>query len=103
MQKDVIINGDDWKGLLTFIAGFLVRKREFHLILTSNPQIIRGNMENWKITRFGNASKGRENSRINKEIRSSLSRKTHNCIFTIFTESFPGLTTVQTGEDLTGL
>ena len=31
IQKDVIINGDDWKGLLTFIAGFLVRKREFHL------------------------------------------------------------------------
>ena len=44
-------------------------------ILTSNPQIIRGNMENWKITRFGHASKGKENTRINNEIRSSLSRK----------------------------
>jgi GNAT superfamily N-acetyltransferase len=43
-------------------------------ILTSNPQIIRGNMENWKITRFGHASKGRGNTRINNEIRGSLSR-----------------------------
>jgi len=44
-------------------------------ILTSNPQIIRGNMENWKITRFGHASKGKGNTRINNEIRGSLSRK----------------------------
>jgi hypothetical protein len=43
-------------------------------ILTSNPQIIRGNMENWKISRYGHASKGRGNTRINNEIRSSLSR-----------------------------
>ena len=43
-------------------------------ILTSNPQIIRGNMKNWKITRFGHASRGRGNTRINNEIRSSLSR-----------------------------
>jgi GNAT superfamily N-acetyltransferase len=44
-------------------------------ILTSNPQIIRGNLNNWKITRYGHASKGKENSCINNEIRSSLSRK----------------------------
>jgi hypothetical protein len=41
---------------------------------TSNPQIIRGNMGNWKITRFGHASKGRGNTRINNGLYSSLSR-----------------------------
>jgi GNAT superfamily N-acetyltransferase len=44
-------------------------------ILTSNPQIIRGNMENWKITRYGHASKGQGDTRINNEIRGSLCRK----------------------------
>jgi GNAT superfamily N-acetyltransferase len=44
-------------------------------ILTSNPQMIRGNMKNWGITRFGHASKGKENTRINNEISNSLSRK----------------------------
>jgi hypothetical protein len=37
--------------------------------------VARGNMENWEITRFGHASKGRSNTRINSEIRNSLSRK----------------------------
>ncbi len=44
------------------------------LIVTSNPQIIRGNLKGWKITRFGHASRGRENTRINNELRKSLSR-----------------------------
>jgi hypothetical protein len=44
-------------------------------ILTSNPQIIRGNMKNWKVARFGHASRGRGTTRINNEIRGSLSRK----------------------------
>jgi hypothetical protein len=44
-------------------------------ILTSNPQIIRGNMENWKITRFGHASRGKGDTRINDELQSSLSRR----------------------------
>jgi hypothetical protein len=43
-------------------------------ILNSKPQIFRGSMENWQITRFGHASKGKENTRINKEIKRSLSR-----------------------------
>lgn len=43
-------------------------------ILTSNPQIIHGNLNNWNIARLGHASRGRE-SRINNEIRCSLSRK----------------------------
>jgi GNAT superfamily N-acetyltransferase len=64
------------KQLLNFIAELYTSqtKGPFY-ILTSNPQIIRGNMENWKITRFGHASKGKDNTRINNEIRSSLSRK----------------------------
>jgi len=44
-------------------------------ILTSNPQIIRGNIQNWRIARFGHASKGKENTRINKEIGRSLNRE----------------------------
>ena len=64
------------KRLLNFIAElyFSQTKMPFY-ILTSNPQIIRGNLSNWKITRFGHASKGRGDTRINNEIRSSLSRK----------------------------
>jgi GNAT superfamily N-acetyltransferase len=63
------------KRLLNFIADLYVSQTKVPFyILTSNPQIIRGNMENWKITRFGHASKGRGNTRINSEIRSSLSR-----------------------------
>ena len=64
------------KRLLNFIAELYVSQTKVPFyILTSNPQIIRGNMKNWKITRYGHASKGRENTRINNEIRSSLSRK----------------------------
>jgi GNAT superfamily N-acetyltransferase len=64
------------KQLLNFIAElyFSQSKVPFY-ILTSNPQIIRGNMKNWKITRFGHASRGKGGTRINHEIRSSLSRK----------------------------
>ena len=64
------------KRLLNFIAELYKSqtKTPFY-ILTSNPQIIRGGMKNWKITRFGHASKGRDNTRINNEIRGSLSRK----------------------------
>lgn len=43
-------------------------------ILTSNPQIIRGNLTNWKTSRFGHTSRGRGNTRINNEIKESLSR-----------------------------
>ena len=64
------------KRLLNFIADIYVSQTKVpFFILTSNPQIIRGNMEDWRITRCGHASKGRENTRINSEIRGSLSRK----------------------------
>jgi GNAT superfamily N-acetyltransferase len=64
------------KRLLNFIAELYSSQTKMPFyILTSNPQIIRGNMENWKIIRFGHASKGKGNTRINNEIRASLSRK----------------------------
>jgi GNAT superfamily N-acetyltransferase len=63
------------KRLLNFIAELYTSQTRIPFyILTSNPQIIRGKMENWKITRFGHASKAREETRINSEIRASLSR-----------------------------
>jgi GNAT superfamily N-acetyltransferase len=64
------------KRLLNFIAELCTSQTKVPFyILTSNPHIIQGNIENWKITRYGHASRGRENARINKEIRSSISRK----------------------------
>jgi GNAT superfamily N-acetyltransferase len=64
------------KRLLNFIAELYKSQTKVPFyILTSNPQIIRGNMENWKITRYGHASKAKENTRINSEIKNSLSRK----------------------------
>jgi GNAT superfamily N-acetyltransferase len=63
------------KRLLNFIAELYTSQTRIPFyILTSNPQIIRGNLRNWKITRFGHASRGKNNSRINSEIRDSLSR-----------------------------
>jgi GNAT superfamily N-acetyltransferase len=64
------------KRLLNFIAELYTSQTRIPFyILTSNPQIIHGHLENWKITRFGHATTARENTRINSEIRSSLSRK----------------------------
>jgi GNAT superfamily N-acetyltransferase len=63
------------KRLLNFIAELYTSQTNVPFyILTGNPQIIRGNMSNWKVKRFGHASKGRGNTRINNEIRDSLSR-----------------------------
>jgi len=63
------------KCLLNFVAELYSSQTKMPFyILTSNPQIIRGEMKKWKIARFGHASKGKNNSRINTEIRSSLSR-----------------------------
>ena len=64
------------KRLLNFIAELYTSQTKMPFyILTSNPQITRGSMETWRITRFGHASKGKENTRMNNEIRGSLSRK----------------------------
>jgi GNAT superfamily N-acetyltransferase len=64
------------KRFLNFIAELYSSQTKMPFyILTSNPQIIRGNMKNWKVSRVGHASKGKESTRINSEIRASLSRK----------------------------
>lgn len=64
------------KRLLNFAAEFYTSQTKLPFyILTSNPQIIHGGMKNWKITRFGHASQGTEHTRINNELKSSLSRK----------------------------
>jgi GNAT superfamily N-acetyltransferase len=64
------------KRLLNFVAELYTSQTKLPFyILTSNPQIIRGKMEHWEISRFGHASKGKGNTRINNEIRGSLSRK----------------------------
>jgi GNAT superfamily N-acetyltransferase len=64
------------KRLLNFIAELYTSQTKIPFyILTSNPQIIRGNMQNWKIMRLGHASKGQGDTRINNGLRSSLSRK----------------------------
>ena len=61
------------KRLLNFIAELYTSQTKMPFyILTSNPQIIRGNTEHWKIVRYGHASKGHGNTRINNEIRGSL-------------------------------
>jgi GNAT superfamily N-acetyltransferase len=63
------------KKFLNFIAELYTSQTKMPFyILTSNPQIIRGSNQNWKIARFGHASRGKGDTRINNEIRSSLSR-----------------------------
>jgi GNAT superfamily N-acetyltransferase len=64
------------KQLLNFIAELYTSQTKIPFyILTSNPQIISGNLGDWNIMRFGHASKGRGNTRINNELHDSLSRK----------------------------
>ncbi len=64
------------KRLLNFIAELYTSQTTIpFLILTSNPQILRGNLGNWKVSRFGHASKGRGCTRINDDLQRSLSRK----------------------------
>ena len=64
------------KRFLNFVAElYTSQTKKPFCILTSNPQIVRGNMENWRITRIGHACKGKENTKMNNDIRDSLSRK----------------------------
>ena len=63
------------KRFLTFIADLYCTQTKLpFLIITSNLQLIRGNLKGWTVDRFGHASKGREDTHINKELRKSLSR-----------------------------
>ena len=43
--------------------------------MTSNPQIVHGNMDRWGVKRFGHVRRSCENTRINSEIRESASDK----------------------------
>ncbi len=64
------------KRLLCFIAELYTSQTRIPFcILTSNPQIIHGNMANWRVTRFGHACRGQGNTKMNNDIRDSLSRK----------------------------
>jgi GNAT superfamily N-acetyltransferase len=64
------------KRLLNFIAELYTSQLNlpFYLV-TSNPQLIRGNMGNWKVKRVGHGSHGREDTRINREISKTNCRR----------------------------
>ena len=64
------------KRLLTLIAELYSSQTHlpFYLV-TSNPQLIRSNIDHWKIKRVGHGSHGRENTRINRELVNSNSRR----------------------------
>jgi GNAT superfamily N-acetyltransferase len=64
------------KRLLNFVAELYTSRINlpFYLV-TSNPQLIRGNLEFWRVKRFGHGSHGRENTRINTELVNSNSRR----------------------------
>jgi hypothetical protein len=64
------------KRLLNFIAElYTYQTKAPFFIVTSNPQIVRGNMRSWHVKRVGHVKRGRENTRINSEIKSSVSAK----------------------------
>jgi len=64
------------KRLLNFIAELYTSQTKMPFyILTSNPQIIRSNLRNWKITRLGHASTGaNRETQINNGLRNALSK-----------------------------
>ena len=64
------------KCLLNFIAELYTSQVNlpFYLV-TSNPQLVRGNLDNWKVKRIGHGSHGRNNTRINRELMNSNSRR----------------------------
>jgi hypothetical protein len=63
------------KKLLNFIAELYTSQLSIPFyILTTNPQIVRGNLDNWVIKRIGHGSRGKTDSRINAGLGKSLSR-----------------------------
>jgi GNAT superfamily N-acetyltransferase len=63
------------KRLLNFVAELYTS--QFHLpfyLLTSNPQLVRGNLDCWIVKRVGHGSHGRTDSRINRGILKATSR-----------------------------
>ncbi len=64
------------KRLMNFVAELYTSQLPeipFYLV-TSNPQLVRGNLDHWRVRRVGHGSAGRNDSRINREIRSSNSK-----------------------------
>ena len=64
------------KRLLNFVAEYYTSqfKLPFY-ILTSNPQIVRGNLGSWRIKRVGHGTGGNEDTRINAELTKSNSKR----------------------------
>jgi GNAT superfamily N-acetyltransferase len=64
------------KRLLNFITEIYTSQTHlpFYLV-TSNPQLIRDNLKVWKIERVGHGSHGKEDTRINRELINSNSRR----------------------------
>jgi GNAT superfamily N-acetyltransferase len=64
------------KRLLNFIAELYTSQTKiaFYLV-TSNPQLIRGNLDNWRVKRFGHGSHGKGDTGINQELVKSNSRR----------------------------
>lgn len=64
------------KRLLNFIGELYTSQTNlpFYLV-TSNPQLVRDNMNQWVIKRVGHGSHGRSDTRINRELANSNSRR----------------------------
>jgi GNAT superfamily N-acetyltransferase len=64
------------KRLMNFIAEIYTAQVNlpFYLV-TSNPQLVRGNLDHWKVKRVGHGSHGRNDTRINQELANSNSRR----------------------------
>ena len=61
---------------LNFIAELYASQTKMpFFMVTSNPQIVRRNLKKWEIARFGHASRGKGDAKINVGMRDNLSRK----------------------------
>jgi GNAT superfamily N-acetyltransferase len=64
------------KRLLNFTAEFYTSQINLPFyIVTSNPQLVRGNLGNWRVKRVGHGSAGSEDTRINSELTKSNSKR----------------------------
>ena len=65
------------KRLLNFIAElYTSQTKEPFYIVTSNPQIVRGNLDRWSVKRYGHVKRSdKQDTRMNNEIKASVSAK----------------------------
>ncbi len=63
------------KRLLNFVAELYTSQLNlpFYLV-TSNPQLVRGNLDHWIVKRVGHSGHGRNDSRINRGLIKSASK-----------------------------